>query len=507
MMKVDLNKLVNDILTAPVYDVAIKTPLDRLPQLSSKLENEIYLKREDLQPVFSFKCRGAYNKLIKLVEENPNITGVVCASAGNHAQGVALSANKLGVHAVIVMPVITPAIKVNAVKRFGGGFCEVVLVGENFDEAATHAKALCQDKGYIFVPPFDDLSVIAGQGTAGKEIIEQNRHVDAIFVPVGGGGLLAGIAAYVKTVKPSIKVIGVEHVESASMDFSFQHGEVTELNHVGVFADGVAVKRVGDVTFAICHGLVDETIQVTTDEICAGINNIFDETRTIAEPSGAIALAGIKKWLVKNPIKNQTLVAINSGANVNFDRLRHITERTAIGAKTECLLGVTIAEAPGSFKKLCGLISSRSITEFNYRYTSDDKANIFIGLAIAQGDDEIQSVIQTLTDNDYSVYDLSDNDSAKLHVRYMVGGKAKTKKEQLYRFEFPERPGALLNFLNHMQGFNITLFHYRNHGSDYGRVLVGIEDNQAPDKLRQALDNLGYYYSDESENIAYQMFL
>lgn len=506
-MKVDLNKLLNDILTAPVYDVAVKTPLDRLPQLSANLDNEIYLKREDLQPVFSFKCRGAYNKLVKLVEANPDIPGVVCASAGNHAQGVALSANKLKVKAIIVMPVITPAIKVNAVKRFGGEFAEVVLFGENFDEAAAHAKQLCHEQGYTFVHPFDDLNVIAGQGTAGKEIIEQNRQVDYVFVPVGGGGLLAGIAAYIKTVKPNIKVIGVEHVESASMTTSLKNHENTTLNHVGVFADGVAVKRVGDVTFAICHPLVDDILTVTTDEICAGINNIFDETRTIAEPSGAIALAGLKKWLAKNPVKGKTLVAINSGANVNFDRLRHITERTAIGAKTECILGVTIAEQPGSFKKLCGLIAGRSITEFNYRYSGKDTANIFIGLAIAQGDAEIHAIIDLLKKNHYPVYDLSDNDSAKLHVRYMIGGKSADKKERLYRFEFPERPGALLNFLNHMQGYNITLFHYRNHGSDYGRVLVGIEDNQDHTALQKTLDSIGYYYSDESENIAYQMFL
>ncbi len=506
-MKIELNKLLNDILTAPVYDVSIQTPLDRLPQLSAKLGNEIYLKREDLQPVFSFKCRGAYNKLVKLSEQNPDLAGVVCASAGNHAQGVALAANKLGIKAKIFMPVITPAIKVEAVKRFGGAFAEVVLIGENFDDTSAHAKSFCDAEGFTFVHPFDDLNVIAGQGTVGKEIVEQNRHVDCIFVPVGGGGLLSGVAAYIKQVKPSIRLIGVEHIESASMAFSMAAKENRSLEHVSVFAEGVAVKRVGDYCFNLCNALVDETIQVTTDEICASINSIFNETRTIAEPSGAIALAGLQKWLANTPSTGKTLVAINSGANVNFDRLRHITERTAIGAKTECLLGVTIPEVPGSFKRLCGLISDRSITEFNYRYNKADSANVFIGLAVQGGDQETTEVIKLLSEAGYPVHNLSDNDSAKLHVRYMIGGKTSDKTERLYRFEFPEKPGALLSFLNNMQGHNITLFHYRNHGSDYGRVLVGIESSGDAKALQASLDKTGYYYCDESENIAYQLFL
>lgn len=504
-----MKKLMNAILTAPVYDVAKKTPLDEFPILSGRYHNRIFAKREDLQPVFSFKCRGAYNKLIRLSETGAAPHGVIAASAGNHAQGLALSANKLQIPATIVMPNITPEIKVNAVKRFGQQWVDVVIYGNNFDEAAEQAKRLQQEKGLVFVHPFDDIDVIAGQGTIGKEIIEDLRHIDAVFIPVGGGGLIAGVGAYIKAVKPQIKIIGVEHHESASMTASLQRGEQITLPHVSVFADGVAVKRVGDKTFAIAQQVVDEMVTVTTDQLCAAINNIFDEKRTVVEPSGAVALAGIKKWIRQNNAKDLNIVGIISGANMNFDRLRHVTERTAIGAKTECLLGVTIPERPGAFKLLCETISGRSITEFNYRYSGStvQPAHIFIGISISNGQDEIDEIIDNLKQNGYPVKDFSDNTTAKLHMRYMVGGHNTDKPELLYRFEFPERPGALLNFLSNIGEHNITLFHYRNHGSDYGRVLIGIEKPRDVKALEKLLDHIGYHYVDETQNEAYQMFL
>lgn len=499
----------NAILTAPVYDVAVKTPLDKLPLLSARYNNHIFAKREDMQPVFSFKCRGAYNKLIKLVENNRAPNGVIAASAGNHAQGLALSANALKIKATIVMPNITPEIKINAVKRFGDEWVNVVIHGDDFDEAAAHAKQLQEEKGLVFVHPFDDIDVIAGQGTVGKEIIEDLRSIDAVFIPVGGGGLLAGIGAYIKAVKPEIKIIGVEHEESASMTASLQHGNHVVLDHVGVFADGVAVKRVGDTTFAIAKDVVDEMVTVSTDQLCATINDIFDDTRTVVEPSGAVALAGVKKWLKKNNATDLNIVSILSGANMNFDRLRHVTERTAIGAHTECLLGVTIPERQGAFKQLCQCINGRAITEFNYRYSGkpDVPANIFIGISIRNGTREICDIIDMLEQHGYPVKNFSDNDTAKLHIRYMVGGNSGDKDELLYRFEFPERPGALLNFLNNIGEHNITLFHYRNHGSDYGRVLMGIEKPDSVAALERLLDNIGYYYVNETDNEAYQTFL
>ncbi len=508
-MKNPVKNLLNNILTAPVYDVAIKTPLEELSLLSSRYNNHIFAKREDLQPVFSFKCRGAYNKLIRLSEANAAPNGVIAASAGNHAQGLALSAAKLKIPATIVMPNITPEIKINAVKRFGGEWVNVVIHGDDFDAAAAYAKQLQEEKQLVFVHPFDDIDVIAGQGTIGKEIIEDLRHIDAVFIPVGGGGLIAGVGAYIKAIKPEIKIIGVEHQESASMTASLEKGEHVVLEHVGVFADGVAVKRVGDETFAIAKDVVDEMVTVSTDQLCATINDIFDDTRTIVEPSGAVALAGIKKWIKGNKATGLNLVSILSGANMNFDRLRHVTERTAIGARTECLLGVTIPEKPGAFKKLCECINGRAITEFNYRYSGDSSlpAHIFIGISIHNGDQEIGEIINKLKSNGYPVKDFSDNDTAKLHMRYMVGGHNTDKSEQLYRFEFPERPGALLNFLNHIGSNNITLFHYRNHGSDYGRVLIGIEASEDIKTLEARLDRIGYYYVNETDNEAYQMFL
>lgn len=506
---ITMDKLIKHILTAPVYDVAKITPLEKLEQLSQKFNNRIFAKREDMQPVFSFKCRGAYNKLVNLVESGQVGNGVIAASAGNHAQGLALSANQLEIPATIVMPNITPEIKIKAVKRFGGEWVNVVIEGDNFDEAASYAQKLQQEQNLVFVHPFDDLDVIAGQGTVGKEIIEQLRHIDAIFIPVGGGGLLAGVGAYVKAMKPSIKIIGVECRDSASMKAAIEAGKQVTLEHVSVFADGVAVKCVGEQTLEIARQVTDEIVTVTTDELCATINDIFDETRTIVEPSGAVALAGMKKWIVNNKVEGKTLISILSGANMNFDRLRYVTERTAIGAKTECLLGVAIPEKAGTFKQLCEAISGRAITEFSYRYTgnSDKPAHIFMGIAIRNGQQEIDEIIAKLEEADYKVTDLSDSDTAKLHTRYMIGGKITDKKELLYRFQFPERPGALLNFLNHIGNHNITLFNYRNHGLDYGRVLIGIERPNDVKKLEHILDKIGYYYVNETDDVAYQMFL
>lgn len=506
-----MDKLITNILTAPVYDVAQITPLEALQNLSNAYHNQIYAKREDLQGVFSFKCRGAYNKLARLLQNDPARAkkGVITASAGNHAQGVALAAKKLGLHATIVMPNITPEIKINAVRRLGGEAVNVVIFGDNFDAAAAHAKQLQQQADLTFIHPFDDLDVIAGQGTVGKEIIEQLHDVNAIFIPIGGGGLIAGVAAYVKTLKPEVKIIGVEHIESASMQQAITNKQIITLEHVGIFADGIAVKRVGEHTFPLVQQYVDEIITVSTDEICAAIKNIFDETRSIVEPSGAAALAGVKAYLQQHPSKNQNLVAILTGANMNFDRLRHVTERMAIGAQKECLLGVKIPETPGAFEALCEVISQRAVTEFNYRYAGNNAkdAHIFIGIAIANGREEINAIIQRLEQAGYPVADFSDNDTAKLHMRYLIGGRNQDKPELLFRFEFPERPGALLNFLHHIRGQNITLFHYRNHGSDYGRVLVGIETPADKNALLKQLDKLGYYYADESQNPAYQMFL
>lgn len=504
-----MKDLLKNILTAPVYDVAKKTPLDYLPQVSAQLNNHIYAKREDLQAVFSFKCRGAYNKLVRLIENNGALNGVIAASAGNHAQGLAMSAQRLQIATIIVVPNITPEIKINAIKRFGGDWVEVIIHGDDFDAACAHAEQLRKARGLFFAHPFDDIDVIAGQGTIGKELIEQLRHIDAVFVPVGGGGLIAGIGAYIKSVKPEIKMIGVEHKESASMAAALQAGEQVMLAHVGLFAEGVAVKRVGDETFAIAQQVVDEMITVTTDQICAAMNAIFDETRMIVEPAGAVSLAGIKKWVGEHRPDQLNLVCILSGANVNFDRLRHVTERTAIGAQTECLLGVAIPEQPGAFKSLCKTINGRAITEFNYRYSGDSSqpAHIFIGISIRRGKAEIVEITDKLTQAGYDVADFSDNDTAKLHMRYLVGGRNTDKPELLYRFEFPERPGALLNFLNNIGSHNITLFHYRNHGSDYGRVLIAIERPDDVTALNQMLDRIGYYYVDETDNAAYQMFL
>jgi threonine dehydratase len=496
------------ILKAKVYDVAVETPLEPAARLSRRLGNRVFFKREDLQPVFSFKIRGAYNKIAQL----SGITaqrGVICASAGNHAQGVALAARTRGITAVIVMPVTTPDIKVQAVADLGG---EIVLHGEDYDQAYEHALVLARERGLVFVHPFDDPDVIAGQGTVAMEILRQQHGdaIDAIFVPIGGGGLIAGIAAYSKALYPRIKIIGVEPEESAGMYESVRAGKRVTLERVGGFADGVAVRRVGEETYRLVRRHVDEIILVTTDQICAAIQDIFEDTRAIAEPSGALAVAGIKKYVARESCKDRQLIAINCGANMNFDRLRYVSERADLGAQREALLAVEIPEVPGSFLRFCQVLGKRSVTEFNYRYASAESAQIFVGLALAQGRPEREAVVSSIAAAGFQVRDMTDNEMAKQHVRYMVGGHAHgLAHERLYRFEFPERPGALLKFLEAIGSqWNISLFHYRNHGSDYGRVLAGIEVPPATtaDFLLH-LNELQYAYVDETDNPAHALFL
>jgi len=492
---------------ASVYDVAIKSPLDFAQNLSARLGNHIWLKREDLQPVFSFKLRGAYNKLASLPDSGL-AAGVICSSAGNHAQGVALAAQRRGVRAVIVMPVTTPSIKVDAVRALGG---EVELYGDTYDDAYAHARKLESEHNYVFVHPFDDPDVIAGQGTIGLEILQQaSEKIDAIFVPIGGGGLIAGIAACVKALQPEVRIIGVEPEDSAAMRMSIDAGEPVVLDHVGIFADGVAVRRVGDETFRLCQQYVDEFITVDTDQICAAIRDIFEDTRSIVEPAGGLSVAGAKKYIAEHQLEGQNFVTINCGANVNFDRLRHIAERAAVGEQTEMLLAVEIPEEPGSFRKFCELIGRRGITEFNYRYSDHKNAHIFVGIQLSGGGEERYALIAELEKAGYLLADLSDNEMAKLHVRHMVGGRSPgIANERLFRFEFPERPGALLDFLNAIgTDWNISLFHYRNHGSDYGRILAGIDvPEDETTELEAHLADLGYAHWEESDNPAYAMFL
>ena len=495
------------IRDASVYDVASKTPLELASNLSARLGNRILLKREDLQPVFSFKLRGAYNKLTTLPQETLE-AGIICSSAGNHAQGVALAAKRKGIRAVIVMPVTTPSIKVEAVRSLGG---EVILHGDTYDDAYAHARQLEKEQQLTFIHPFDDPDVIAGQGTIGMEILEQtDEKISAVFVPIGGGGLISGIAAYIKAVDPEIQIIGVEPDDSAAMRESLAAGKPIVLDHVGIFADGAAVRRVGDETFRICHELVDDIVTVDTDQVCAGIRDIFEDTRSIVEPAGALAVAGAKKYLADSGIQNETFIVINSGANVNFDRLRHIAERAAIGEQREILLAVEIPEQKGSFRNFCEAIGRRSITEFNYRYSNSSKAHIFVGVELHHGYAERQELIDKLSSLGYRLEDLSDNEVAKLHIRHMVGGPATgIENERLFRFEFPERPGALLDFLQAVgTDWNISLFHYRNHGSDYGRILAGIQvPPEEAEELESHLSKLGYAHWEESINPAYAMFL
>ena len=501
-----LTEYVEKILKAQVYDVAEETPLDIMPRLSKRLNNRILLKREDLQPVFSFKLRGAYNRMSQLTEREKT-RGVVSASAGNHAQGVALAAQKMGVSALIVMPTTTPDIKVESVRSMGSEIC---LFGNSFDEAFQHAMTIVEEQGRTFIPPYDDPYIIAGQGTIAMEIMRQHSgDLHAVFVPVGGGGLIAGVAAYIKAFWPEIKVIGVEAEDSACLKAALDAGSRVVLDQVGLFADGTAVKQIGEETFRIAKQTVDEVITVKTDEICAAIMDIFDDTRSIAEPSGALAVAGVKKYLERESLSDQQIVAIDSGANINFDRLRHVAERAELGEQREVLFATSIPEEPGSFLKFCETLGKRGITEFNYRFADKQQAQVFVGVSIS-GRDEKETLLSSLQQAGYQLTDLSDNEMAKLHVRYMVGGHAvEVVNESLYRFEFPEQPGALLNFLTKLgQRWNITLFHYRNHGAAYGRVLIGVQvPDQEHDEFQRFLEALGYAFWKETKNPAYTLFL
>ncbi|UXY53887.1 threonine ammonia-lyase, biosynthetic [Pseudomonas tohonis] len=502
-----LKGYVQKILRAPVYDVAIETPLQPAPRLAQRLGNAVLLKREDLQPVFSFKIRGAYNRVSQLSAEQ-RARGVIAASAGNHAQGLALAARHLGIEATIVMPRTTPELKVQGVLARGG---RAVLHGDAFPEALAHALQLAEARGLTFVPPFDDPDVIAGQGTVAMEILRQHPgRLDAIFVPVGGGSLIAGIAAYVKYLRPEVKVIGVEPDDSNCLQAAIAAGERVVLEQVGLFADGVAVAQIGAHNFEVCRQYVDEVLTVSADEICAAIKDIYDDTRSITEPAGALAVAGIKKYVARERCEGRTLVAIDSGANINFDRLRHVAERAELGEQREAIIAVTIPERPGSFRTFCEALGRRQITEFNYRYHGDAEAHIFVGVQTHPENDPRGALVQGLRDQGFPVLDLTDNELAKLHIRHMVGGRADgALHERLLRFEFPERPGALLNFLDKLGGrWNISLFHYRNHGAADGRVVAGL---QVPDHelhlLPAALDAIGYPWWDESDNPAYRLFV
>ena len=494
------------ILTARVYDVAQETPLEYAPNLSARLNNKLLLKREDMQSVFSFKLRGAYNKMVNLT---PDLLkqGVIAASAGNHAQGVALAANRLGTKAIIVMPVITPQVKINAVKARGG---EVVLYGNNYDEAYTHARELEAEKGLTFIHPFDDPEVIAGQGTIGMEILRQYQQpIHAIFVAIGGGGLISGIAAYVKRLRPDIKIIGVEPVDANAMYQSLQAGERVRLSQVGLFADGVAVREVGEETFRLCQQYVDEIILVDTDATCAAIKDVFEDTRSILEPAGALAIAGAKLYTEREQIQNQTLVAVACGANMNFDRLRFVAERAEFGERREAIFAVRIPEERGSLRKFCECIGKRNLTEFNYRIANEKEAHIFVGVQIENRADAAK-MVENFESHDLKTIDLTDDELTKLHLRHMVGGHSPlAENELLYRFEFPERPGALMQFVTSISpDWNISLFHYLNNGADYGRIVVGMQvPPHEMSEWQSFLDTLGYHYWHESDNPAYKLFL
>jgi threonine dehydratase len=505
-LTVSLTSLLHNVLTSRVYDVARETALDLAPRLSRRLRNDVLLKREDLQPVFSFKLRGAYNKIAHL-KESEWARGVITASAGNHAQGVAFSARRLGVRATIVMPQTTPQIKVDSVRAMGA---EVVLAGDSYAEAKAHCDTLIAETGMAFIHAFDDALVIAGQGTIGAEILSRTQdRLSAVFVPVGGGGLISGIAGYIRALRPDVKIIGVEPFEADAMYQSLAAGRRVRLEHVGIFADGVAVREVGELTFPIVQQTVDEIVRVSNDEICAAIKDVFDDTRSVMEPSGALAVAGLKTWVEREGVKDQTLAAVLSGANMNFDRLRFVAERAEVGEAREALLAVTIPERAGAFREFCSALGRRVVTEFNYRLSGRAQAHIFVGISTQSRHDGAALAAQ-LTAAGYDAVDLTDNEMAKLHVRHMVGGRAPdVRNERLCRFEFPERPGALTQFLEKLGGrWNISLFHYRNHGADFGRVLAGFEVEE-PDlvKFRAFLDELGYEYTSEHENPAYRLFL
>ncbi|PIJ50452.1 PLP-dependent threonine dehydratase [Erwinia sp. OLTSP20] len=493
------------VLRSPVYEVAQVTPLEKMEKLSSRLSNTILVKREDRQPVHSFKLRGAYAMIAGLSEEQ-KVRGVITASAGNHAQGVALSATRLGIKSLIVMPLATADIKVDAVRAFGG---EAYLFGANFDEAKAKAIELAHAEGYTFVPPFDHPAVIAGQGTLAMELLQQDAHLDRIFVPVGGGGLAAGVAVLIKQLMPQIKVIAVESEDSACLKAALLAGEPVDLPRVGLFAEGVAVKRIGDETFRLCQSYIDDIITVDSDAICAAMKDLFEDVRAVAEPSGALALAGMKKYIQQHNLRGERLAHVLSGANVNFHGLRYVSERCELGEQREALLAVTIPEKQGSFLNFCQLLGGRSVTEFNYRYANEKDACIFVGVHLRRGLEERAEIIRQLRQGGYNVVDLSDDEMAKLHVRYMVGGRpSKPLQERLYSFEFPEAPGALLKFLQTLgTHWNISLFHYRSHGTDFGRVLAAFELGEAEPRFEQHLAALGYDYHDETSNPSFRFFL
>ena len=501
------DKYIKEILGARVYDVSQQTRLHKAEILSRRFSNQILLKREDEQSIFSFKCRGAFNRIYKLTKKQ-SITGVIAASAGNHAQGVALAAKALNLKAVIVMPETTPPIKINSVKALGA---EAILHGDDFDAALAEASRLSEVHNYPFIHPFDDPDTIAGQGTVGVEICQQHTgDLHAVVVPIGGGGLAAGTALYLKYLRPEVKIIGVEPVDAACMHDALQAGERIVLDQVGLFADGVAVKQAGAETFEVCRHLLDEVVLVSVDEMASAIRDIFNDTRTLTEPAGALAVAGLKKYVAENQLKDQSLIAICSGANVNFDRLSHVAERAAIGESREALLGVSIPEEPGSFKRFCATIGRRSITEFNYRYSDENQAQVFVGVELPGGVTERETLVSTLETSGYETLDMTENETAKLHIRHMIGGHFRhSDDEKLFRFRFPERPGALLGFLESMgEEWNISLFHYRNHGAAHGRVLVGMQVPESEqESLAVFLEKLGYFYIEETNNSAYQLFL
>ena len=485
-----------------VYEVAKVSPLSIAKQLSKKFNNQVYLKREDDQIIHSFKLRGAYQKMSSMNDEQ-KAKGVIASSAGNHAQGVALGASKLNIKATIVMPTSTPQIKVRAVQELGA---EVILFGDVYDDAFVHAKKLVSEKDLCFISPYDDFEVIAGQATVAKEILNQLDQVDYVFSPVGGGGLISGMASYIKHYAPHIKVIGVEPVDSPTLFKALEANERVILDDVGRFADGVAVKQIGELPFEIAKECVDDVILVSNDEMCAAIKDIYEDVRSISEPAGALATAGVKKYILENDLKNKNIVSIVSGSNVNFDRLRYIAERADLGEVNEAIVAVTIPEEPGSFLRFCELLDNNAVTEFNYRYSAKKEAHIFVGVKLTKGESEKQALIARLS-NSFEVFDMSDNSMAITHIRYMVGGHANAKNEVIYRFEFPERPGALLSFLKKVKTeWNISLFHYRNHGADYGRVLIGLQVEDVKE-LESRFDELGYYYKNETDNKAYQYFL
>lgn len=501
-----LKRITEKIKTAHVYDIAIVSPINEMPILSETLNNKILIKREDMQKVRSFKCRGAYNKIAQLTQDQRD-RGVIASSAGNHAQGVALAALNMGFKACIVMPQTTPPIKIQAVQRLKA---DIVLHGATYDEAFAHAQQLQQEKGYTFIHPYDDEEVIAGQGTVAMELLNQVDHIDALYVPVGGGGLLAGVLCYIKTINPRIKIIGVEPEDAACLKAALEAQTRVTLPQVGIFADGVAVKLIGDLPFKLVKDHIDAIITVSTDEICAAIKDLYDNCRAIAEPAGAVGLAGLKKHAQENGLHNQTLCTILSGANMNFDRLRHIAERADIGLQKEVLFSVKIPEKPGSFKTFCEAIGKRSVTEFNYRYSDPDNAYIFVGVDMQNAKVEKEPFFKNLQEKGYDPLDLSQNELAILHIRHMVGGKSpRVENEKLFRVEFPEKPGALMQFLGILGSeWNISLFHYRNHGADYGRVLVGIQLPQEAEHLfAEKMNNIGYTFVNEANNPVFTQFL